>query len=178
MEVAMSSSLRFVSLAAALLALPSLGAAQSQPIELGLDAALDYRVNSPHVTTIGVPFQDLRVGIGINDRISIEPRLSFNYLKLESVDAVWTVSLGGGLLFHLNEVRRGVYVRPFVTWNHIDGGGSSASQFAAGGGVGIKTGTGRVIGRFEAAYAHAFKNDNFVASDDVMLLLGFSVFTK
>lgn len=174
----MSTSLRFVSLAAALLALPTLGAAQSRPIELGLDAGFDYKLNSPHLTTIGLPIQDLRVGFGVSDQISLEPRVSFNYLKPENVDAVWTLSLGAGLLFHLNEIRQGVYLRPFGSWNHIDAGGASASQFAAGGGVGIKTGTGRVIGRFEVAYAHAFENNDFSKSDNLTLLLGFSVFTK
>jgi hypothetical protein len=167
-----------VSLAAALLALPTIAAAQSRPIELGLDAAVDYRVNSPHVTIIGLPMQDLRVGIGVTDRISFEPRLSLNYLKVEGSSASWVMNLGAGVLYHFTEIRRGAYVRPFVSWDHIDAGGSSASQFSAGGGIGFKTGTGRVIGRFEAEYAHAFKNNNFAASDDVVLLLGFSLFTK
>jgi hypothetical protein len=174
----MSTSTRRISLAAALLLLPAICAAQSRPVEFGLDAALDYRVNSPHVTTIGVPIQDLRVGFGISDNISIEPRLSFNYLKVEGSSSIWTAGLGGGLLFHLNTIRNGVYLRPFVGWDHIDVGGSSASQFNAGAGVGIKTGTGGVVGRFEAGYAHAFKNNDFSASDDVVLLLGISLFSK
>jgi hypothetical protein len=174
----MSKSFSLVSLAAALVAIPTLLAAQGRPIELGLDAGLDYRVKSPHVTTIGLPVQDLRVGFVVTDRISVEPRMAFNYFKLEGSSASWTVNLGAGLLYHFSEIRRGVYVRPFVSWDHIDVGGSSASQFSAGGGLGIKTGTGRVVGRFEAGYAHAFKNNNFAASDDVLLLLGFSLFTK
>lgn len=174
----MSTSTPRMSLAAALLLLPAICAAQSRPIEFGVDAALDYRVNSPHVTTIGVPIQDLRIGVGVSDNISIEPRLSFNYLKVEGSSSIWTAGLGAGLLLHLNEMQNGVYLRPFVGYDHIDAGGSSASQFNAGGGVGIKTGTGGVVGRLEAAYAHAFKNNDFSASDDVVLLLGISLFTK
>jgi len=78
----------------------------------------------------------------------------------------------------LNEIRNGVYLRLFVGWDPLDAGGSSATQFNAGGGVGIKTGRGGVVGRFEAGYAHAFKNNNFAASDDVVLLLEISLFTK
>jgi len=174
----MSKSFSLVSLAAALVAIPTLLAGQGRPIELGVDAGFDYRVKSPHVTVIGVPLQDLRVGIGITDQLSFEPRMSLNYVKFEGSKANWMVNLGAGLLYHFSEMRRGLYVRPFVSWDHIDAGGSSASQFAAGGGLGIKTGTGRVVGRFEAGYSHAFKNNNFAASDDILLLLGFSFFTK
>jgi hypothetical protein len=161
-----------------LMLLSTLGNAQDRPIELGLDAGVDFKVNDPNATTIGVPAQDVRFGFAIADRFSIEPRVSFNYLKYEGADAVWMMGLGAGLLLHMNEVRHGAYVRPFVQWTNIDVGSNSASQFAAGGGVGIKTGTGKVIGRFEVAYSHAFENDDFLSSDDVVLLLGFSVFTK
>lgn len=174
----MNRSLRVMSAVAAIALLPGVAAAQGRPVELGLDAGFDFKVNDPNVTTIGVPVQDLRVGFGLSDRIMLEPRVSFNYLKVESTDAIWTLGLGGGILFHLNEVRQGIYLRPNATWFNIDAGGASASQFAAGAGIGYKTGSGRVIGRFEAGYSHAFENDDFASSDDVVVLLGFSVFTK
>jgi hypothetical protein len=173
----MSKSFRLVSLAA-VLAFPALLSAQSRPIELGVDAGLTYRANSPHVTTIGIPLQDLRIGITVADKITLEPRGSLDYAKVQGSSAAWNLALGAGVLYHLNTLKSGPYFRPFATWNHYAVGSNSASQFSAGAGLGIKTGTGGVVGRFEAAYEHAFSNNNFAKSDYVVLLLGLSVFTK
>lgn len=174
----MRTPIGFITTVAAILVLPAVGVAQERPIELGLDAGLDYKVNSPTFTNIAVPVPQFRVGFGLSDRVTLEPRLAFNYIKPEGSDATWSLGLGAGVLFHLNQVRQGVYLRPYGEWFHIDAGGASASQFAAGGGLGYKTGSGRVIGRFEGGYAHFFENDDFDSSDDLVLLLGFSIFTK
>jgi hypothetical protein len=178
MEVVMSKSFRLVSLAAAMVAIPTLLAAQNRPIELGVDAGITYRSNSPHVTTIGIPIQDLRIGIGVSDKISIEPRASFNYLKVQNTKASSQIEVGAGLLYHLNTLKSGIYIRPFASYNHIDAGGATASQFTAGGGIGYKAGTGGVVGRFEAGYAHAFETNTLAKSDNIIVLLGLSVFTK
>ncbi len=174
----MSKSFRLVSLAAALVAIPTLLAAQGKPIELGVDAGLTYRSNSPHVTTIGIPIQDLRVGIGVTDKISIEPRGSLNYVKVQNTKSASEIEIGAGLLYHLKGLKEGIYIRPFVSYDHISSGGSSASQFTAGGGIGYKAGTGGVVGRFEAGYAHAFETNTLAKSDNIIVLLGLSVFTK
>lgn len=173
----MSKSFRLVSIAAALVAIPTLLAAQSGPIELGVDAGLTYRSNSPHITTIGIPIQDLRVGIGMSDKISIEPRVSLNYVKVQNSSSASQIELGAGLLYHLTKMKEGIYIRPFVNYMHLDAGGT-ASQFSAGAGIGYKAGTGPVRGRFEAGYDHAFKTNTIAKSDNIVLLLGLSVFTK
>lgn len=156
---------------------PALAAAQSRPVELGLDAALDYRTTKPHVTTISVPVQDLRVGIAMSDRISIEPRFSLTSIKVEGFSATTVIGLGAGLLIHSTGLRHGMYGRPFVNWTHLSASGGSASQAALGAGIGVKVGSEKVIGRAELAYSHAFENDNFTKSDDILLLLGLSFFT-
>jgi hypothetical protein len=174
----MSKSFRLVSLAAAFVAIPTLLAAQNRPIEFGVDAGLTYRSNSPHITTIGIPIQDLRVGIPIADKITIEPRASLNYVKVQNSKASSQIALGAGLLYHLKALKEGIYIRPFASYDRFSSSGSSASQFTAGGGLGYKAGTGGVVGRLEAGYAHSFKNDNFAKSDNIFALIGISLFTK
>jgi hypothetical protein len=160
------------------LALPAALSAQAGNIELGLDVAFDYRVNKPHVLTIGVPAQDFRLGIGITDRISFEPRVSLNYFKIEDSDAVYTLGLGAGLLTHFSSMRKGPYLRLFGGWKQVDLGSADASQFSAGGGIGLKAGGSRVAARLEVAYTRAFENDDFESTDNVTALVGFSVFTR
>ncbi|HXG44766.1 MAG TPA: hypothetical protein VNJ71_08440 [Gemmatimonadales bacterium] len=160
------------------LALPAALAAQAGNLELGLDVGFDYRVNEPHVLTIGVPTQDFRLGFGLTDRISFEPRASLDYFKVEDSDAVYTLGLGAGLLAHFSSMRKGPYVRLFGGWNRVDVGSTDASQFSAGGGIGLKAGGGKVAARLEVAYTRAFENDDFDSTDNVTALVGFSVFTR
>ncbi len=175
----MSSRLRGLAAATGFaLAFPATVAAQAGNIELGLDAAFDFRLNEPNVVTVGVPAQDFRVGIGITNRVSFEPRVSLNYFKVEDSDAVYTLGLGAGLLIHGGSMRRGFYVRPFGGWDRVDVGSADASQFSAGGGIGAKIGGRKVAARVEAAYTHAFENEDFSSTDNVTLLLGFSFFTR
>ena len=99
----------------AVLVLSSPALAQKQnPIEFGIDGALTYGLDSPHVTEVSIPIQRLRVGFFVSPAVSIEPSAALSR-NSESGSSATILDLGVGALFHLSTVRagRGLDVRGF-----------------------------------------------------------------
>jgi hypothetical protein len=162
------------------LALTDSLAAQSKAVELGLDGALS--VYSGGGAQLGIPFQRFRVGFIASERVEIEPAIALNWLKPSEGNSVATINGGLGVLVHLaaDAEKARPYLRPFVGFNLLTGGGESLSQFEAGAGLGVKapiTSVAKFAFRLEAGYVHGFEGD-FGASDRFQLLFGLSLFTK
>lgn len=158
-------------------ALPTTLTAQT---ELGLDLGFSYDLNSPTVFQIMVPNPVLRVGFPAG-RIEVEPQVSLQYFKLEDTDALTSIDAVLGLLYNLSAegTRSAWYVRPFGGLMYVDAGGTSATQFQLGGGIGVKLHqSGQFAWRIEGNYAHAFENDDFFSRDIIGLTFGFSYFTR
>lgn len=155
--------------------------AQDRPVELGLDAGVSFNISDPNVTTISIPVQDLRVGFFVSDRLSLEPRVALNYLKVEDSDALTSITAALGALVHFNpdRDRSQFYLRPFGGLAFVDFGDDSETQFSLGGGLGVKLPMAeRFAARLEGAFAHAFETDALAGSDAVSLTVGFSFFTR
>lgn len=165
----------------AMFAVGSAAQAQKGKVELGLDAGVEFSLNDPSTTTVQIPVGRFRAGFFMSDRVSFEPALSLNYLKVEGVDAVTQLGLDAGLLYHFGAMDRNsqFYLRPVLGIQYLDFGGLDGTQFNAGAGLGVKIrGNDRMALRLEGAYLHGFESDNFSASDAIQLSIGFSFFPK
>lgn len=181
---------RFKSTLLALLlsaALPALASAQGRPIELGIDA-LSLGVDifsafgqSRTVTTFSAPVKMFRVGFFVGDQVSVEPRISFDYVKPEGTDAVTQLTFSLGALYHFTPERQRsqVYLRPVGSIFFVDVGDQSASQVFLGVGLGVKLPIfGQLAARLELEYAHGFDNDDFANVNSLAAVFGFSFFTR
>lgn len=159
-------------------------ASAQRPIELGIDAlSLGVTVaGGTSVTSLSVPTGVFRVGFFASERVSIEPNLGVTYIKVEDQDAVTLLNFALGLLYHFTPPgqRSQVYIRPLLGISFLDPGlGDSATQFSAGGGLGVKVPlVGRLAARLEAQYTHRFENADFAGSNSIVGLFGFSFFTR
>ena len=169
----------------AVLTLSSAAAAQAQkPIELGVDGSLAFGLDSPRITTLSVPVQQLRVGFFVTPTVSIEPTGSLDYVHSGN-NSGSVLNLGVGALFHLNaaQTEPQPYVRPFLSVyrNSYDTpvGDESNTALALGAGVGVKIPFAtRLAWRLEGAYAHRFKGGSIDSFDNLQLLFGLSYFTR
>ena len=181
---------RFKSAPLALLlsaALPTLASAQGRPIELGIEAlSLGVSIFSAFgrtttLTTLSAPVKTFRVGFFVGDQVSVEPRISFDYLKVEDADAVVQVTLSLGALYHFTPERQRsqVYLRPVGSIFFVNVGDQSASQVFLGVGLGVKLPIlGQLAARLELEYAHGFDNDDFANVNSLAAVFGFSFFTR
>jgi hypothetical protein len=169
----------------AVLALSSPALAQGgNPIELGIDGALSYGFDSPHITTLSIPVNRLRVGFFTSPRVSIEPYGSLDYSHVNDNSSSF-LNLGVGGLYHFGVARNAPqpYVRPFAELFHtsFDGnnGSTSSTAFALGGGVGVKIPIANHFAwRLEGALRHAFEHDNIDSSTAFSAFFGLSFFTR
>jgi hypothetical protein len=158
---------------------PSISRAQTDPIELGVDAAIAIGLDDPRVTTIGIPIQQFRIGFFRSPTLSFEPTLAVNYLNIEGVGDFSTISLGLGVLFHLSpdRTRSQAYLRPFGGFVSVSNGASD-TRANLGFGVGFKTpfANRRLASRLEGFLNHVFDDPDGVTS--VGALFGLSFFTR
>ena len=182
----------------ALAILPASARAQGNPIELGMDASLNFQLSQDagKSTSLFLPTGPLagglvtganksfRVGFFVSPTISIEPAVSLMWFKPNGGSATRLVGLGLGSLIHFSgdSDRAQVYVRPYVGLDHAKSGDAeSVERFSAGGGIGVKVPVAnRLKLRLEGAFVHGFSNDTKgVASENVVaLMFGFSYYTK
>lgn len=158
-------------------------AAQSRPVELGLDAGFSTQLKDPKYSTIGIPLQRLRIGFFASDQVEVEPAVALNWLKPSDDDALTTLNGSLGVLVHFNAdaAKARPYVRPFAGLSYASIGGESESRFNAGAGLGVKVPIGsaeRFAMRIEGGFTHTFKKDLFPANDEIHLTFGFSFLTK
>jgi hypothetical protein len=176
---------RLAAVVIALVALSSPARGQGgNPIEIGLDGALSYGLDSPHITTVDIPVQRLRVGFFVAPTISIEPFGALNHTSVNGNSST-NLDIGAGALFHFTAARTAPqpYVRPFLEIVHssFDGNASSASTTATalGAGVGVKFPlANRFAWRLEGALTHVLSHDELGSSTGLSALFGLSFFTR
>lgn len=163
------------------------GARAQRPVELGVDGTI-ARVTSDggDATVIAVPFGRVRAGFFLNDQVSIEPRLGFNWVDYEGSSET-DLTLGLGLVYQFQTDPAAV--RPF-----IEAGGQmqyvkvsvdaidldeSDTQFALGGGVGVKVPmVSRLDLRLEGFVQYAFESDQLFSTTTFGALFGLSFYTR
>jgi hypothetical protein len=154
--------------------------AQSRPIELGTDlgVAFDF-AGGETMTTVSLPTAVLRVGFWMNDRISIEPNVNFTWVHIDGGSST-NVNGALALLYHFKTdvTRTRPYITVFPGINHFDSDFGDATQFFAGGGLGVLVPMQeRLAFRAEALYSHNFESDDVGGFDEVAARFGFSFFT-
>jgi hypothetical protein len=167
-------------LVAVSLFLPPQLAAQSRPIELGtyLGVSFDFGGGST-LTTVSVPTGTLRVGFWMNDRVSVEPNVGFNWLHI-SGESLTTIDAALALLYHFNAdaTRARPFVSVFPGLMHFNSDGST-TQFYAGAGLGVLLPMQeRLAVRLEGRYYHTFASDEVGSGDTAGARIGFSFFTN
>lgn len=166
-------------------------AQRRRAVEFGVDAAFERISLSgvgsgvPSVTAIGIPLQQVRVGIFVQDGLSIEPRLG---LARISQDDQSQTNLRATLatLYHIGEPRS-EGARPFVLIaagldrSELSGGGDSGSETQArlGGGVGLHVVLmERWTFRASAEYHRSFESGLVAAANRIIVAVGLSFFTR
>jgi hypothetical protein len=144
--------------------------------ELGTDAALSFGLDTPKITTLGIPIGMLRAGILATDVMEIEPFFMLNHVSVQNGGSGTVYQFGSGLLYHFSpdRMKSQLYVRPFLSVIGSSGGGASNSDVGAGVGVGMKW--PMMNGRF------AWRGEgNFTAvngNNSINLMWGLSYFTR
>jgi hypothetical protein len=152
-----------------------------KPIELGIDGGFQFELNDPKTTSFHLPTGLFRVGFFASEKLSVEPSVAFNWVKVSGDDAATTLQARLGVLYHFgaDAGRSRVFLEPIAGITYLNFGGGSASQFQVGGGVGLKLPSPNRIGvRLEALFAHGFENDDFSSTDVIALLIGISFYTR
>ena len=163
-------------------------AAQSRPVELGIDAGATIGLGDNSVTIVDIPAQAFRAGFYMDDRISLEPKLGLTTISGQG-DTFTSYIAELGLLYHFYRslMRTDVmypdgsplsafYVRPFVGLIGASGGDNSTTNGRVGAGLGMKVPlVSRLASRFEANFAHIFGD---FSSNQIGLLAGLSFFTR
>ena len=157
-------------LAVLVLAAPLHG--QQRAIELGVDGGVHYmdpagEGRDNRIWDVSFRLQNLRVGLHVTERVSLEPSVSFLRRDLGE-DDLTQVSALGNVLYHFNEA--GPAMRP--QFFGLAGGGleyvrlseevgrESDTQWLAGGGLGMRLPVAdQVALRTSATYWRAFESD-------------------
>jgi hypothetical protein len=162
------------------LALPSFARAQGRPVELGIDAGVGFELSGSNTVSVGVPTQGFRAGFFVADAVSIEPRLSLNYVHPDGGESLVALAAELGPVFHFGSEagRAGPYLRPFGGINWLKIGSESDAQLTAGGALGVKIPIAeRLATRLEATFTHAFESSEFSGGNALGGTIGFSFFT-
>jgi hypothetical protein len=151
----------------------------STPIELGVDGGIIFELDTPRATVLEIPFQAVRIGFVVSDKLELEPRFNLNSVHGGGVSAT-TYNFELGVLYQPagDRLGKGLYGRPFVGINGTSGSGlGSSSNGYLGAGLGLKLpfSDRRLATRLEANYAHGFGNTGFNA---LSVLFGLSFFTR
>lgn len=153
---------------------------RQQTAELGIDAGVSIGFDTPRHTTVSIPVPAIRLGLYLNDRVSIEPRIGFQSIHDDA--GTFTAYTGeAGVLFHFENdpIGRGLYARPFAGLVGSSGGGSSDTQTFFGGGLGLKEPfASRFASRLEVNYSHMTAPTGGSASNSLGILFGISVFNR
>lgn len=147
--------------------------------EFGLDAAVTFQLD-PSATLISVPVAQLRAGFFASRRFEVEPTFGL-FSSSGGGERFTQLQFGVGALFHFRTLRYETqpYVRGFAALQSISGSDQSTTTSPALGiGFGAKFPMGRSFAfRPELNYAHVWTDGPADDTDNVQLLLGFSVFT-
>ena len=158
----------------------SLASAQGRPVELGIDAGVGIDLSGSNTVSVGIPTQAFRAGFFVSDAVSIEPRLSLNYIHPEGSESLVALAAELGPVFHLqsDRSRSRPYLRPFAGLNFLKVGSENDAQLTAGGALGVKIPVAeRLAMRFEATFTHGFESSEFAGGNAIGGTIGFSFFT-
>ena len=170
--------------AIALIALPHIALAQreaSRPThEFGVDLGAMFGHYSDCTADCG-SFQagtplDLRVGF-ISGKTSFEPRVSLSYIS-QGGDHLLLVNPDLNVLFPMGSstAHKGLYVTTGAGINIIDAGSNgSANQFSLNGGVGTRVPFESAAWRIEGFVRYNLSNSDFVASYNIGVRVGLSM---
>ena len=160
----------------------AVGPQPARPLELGIDAGALIGLDSPNITTISIPAQEVRVGFFVNNKLSFEPGIGlYSASGGGSNSTFYRFEVGG--LWHFETSQRGLYVRPFVGFvgEHASAEGLSHSttQALMGAGVGWKLRLNNIVSaRFEGNYEHDFSSGDAGSSNGIGLRAGLSLFAR
>jgi hypothetical protein len=175
------------------LELPAQAQGTKGALELGVDNAIGYDitgklndVEQSDVIFVGIPFGFWRAGFYVNEKISIEPGLGFQFASLsDDGPTLWNLNgtadvvynLPSGLFFNLGGLIDVVSFDP-------GGEGSSStttSQFGFGGGLGYRVEMATQLHiRFGLRYWYLLesKDDELPSTSRIAGTFGLSYFTK
>jgi hypothetical protein len=153
--------------------------------EFGIDAGAVFGLGDQSSIQITLPAARARVGFFMNNdsRWSIEPAAFLSYTKVEEADGVLFYELEAGALYHFSPPADVIaatpvsvaYVRPFVGFAGISGGGDEDNEVSAGAGLGVKLPwRAGLAWRLEANAGYGFSNEAFRLG----AFLGLSFFTR
>jgi len=110
------------------------------PWEIGVDAALQFGLDTPRSTLLSVPVGSIRAGVLTSDVLEIEPFFSLNHINVQGGTGFTTYQIGVGGLYHFapQRMKSRAYVRPFLSLVGSSGGNTSNSDVGIGIGVGMK----------------------------------------
>jgi hypothetical protein len=147
----MRPALRAILATAAIATAPAALAAQSNPVELGLDAGLTVQLGDTRVTTFGIPLQAARANFFLGNTWSLETRLGFTRTSVENGGSSSALNLEIGPMVNFgNRSRYGTgravpdwYFRPalLVAYNSVNprvGDGASNTDLGIAGAVGTR----------------------------------------
>ncbi len=176
----------FAFIAAAAVMAPAVSSAQvttSRLYELGVDGGVEFGLNKPRTTTVGIPAQSLRLGAFVNEKWSVEPAFSLRSESTSGVRATRYSLLVGGL-YHFSSapsrVGAGWFARPFVGFEgtNVSGGGSD-NRAMLGVGTGYKHQLAeRFAARVEGIYSHRLAAGGNDGDNRLGLAFGISFFTR
>lgn len=160
---------------------PVLTAAQAPPFELGMDASLDMSAGKGTESVLSIPNRSVRIGVFVSDLVSIENRISFGRIKIDSYETstVLSLQISGVIHFTPDRNQPQAYANPTLGLRSSSSGDVSGSQLEFGCGLGVKIPIAAYLsGRFEAGYWYGSENEVFEEFKTVTVRLGFSLFTK
>lgn len=147
----MRSCLRSILATAALATAPALLAAQSNPVELGVDAGLTVQLGDTRVTNFGLPLQAARANFFLGNTWSLETRLGFTRTSVENGGSSSALALEIGPMVNFgNRSRYGTgravpdwFFRPslLVAYNSVNpetGASRSNTDLGVAGAVGTR----------------------------------------
>ncbi len=153
-------------------------AAQSAGLELGADvgAGLMFGGGST-VFSLTTP-TSIRVGVPVGERMSIEPRFLLSLVTGEG-ETVTGIDLTPAFMLAFSEARRGPYVALLPQVTYVSAFDESSTQFGLGAGIGLRMQQTERFGfRIEGQFIHSFENDDFIDTNELNALIGFTFFTR
>ncbi len=159
-------------------------------VEIGVDGGFVFQLDSPKTTTFNIPFQSVRFGTHLNEKLSFEVRFGTSIVKVEGFDAITQISISASPLFYfgpsgsyVRENLRSVntksraYFRPLAALFFAEVVPISGTQVSLGAAIGGAIPLTEHFGvRVEGLFAHGFDNDTFAEVNSISIRTGFSVF--
>lgn len=173
----------FTAVAALVPALASAQVTTQRLYELGVDGGIEFGLNKPRTTSIGIPAQSLRLGAFVNEKWSIEPAFSLQSESGGGNRATRYTLLVGGL-YHFSaaptRVGTGWFARPFVGFEgvNVSGAGSdNRAMLGVGGGYKHQLAE-RFAARAEGIYSHRLAAGGNDGDNRLGISFGISFFTR